>query len=179
MKRSLSISLILVCFLSLTSAAIVSAAGILSGTIKDPKGAVVAGAQISVSNNTTSRNATTDAAGRFKIEGLPPGSYKLSVSSPGFKTAEIPVVIEEARTAAVEIGLEVAGVRAEIAVPGKLGAAANSDPNYRALRDSATIENFTVSNLSLKHDVGTLNLQSGSVSFLPPVMGRVAMAVFV
>jgi hypothetical protein len=179
MKRSLSISLILVCFMSLTSAAFVRAAGILSGTIKDPKGAVVAGALVSVSNDTTSRNATTDAAGRFKIEGLPPGSYKISVTSPGFKTAEIPVVIEEARTAAVEIGLEVAGVRAEIAVPGKAGAAANSDPHYRALRDSATIESFTVSNLLLKHDVGTLNLQSGSVSFLPPVMGRVAMAVFV
>jgi hypothetical protein len=181
MKRSLSISLILVCLLSTSSAAFVSSAGILNGTIKDPRGAVIVGAQISVRNDTTgeSRDTTTDAAGRFKIEGLAPGSYKVTVSSPGFKTAESQVVIEDTRTVAVEIKLEVAGVRTEIAVPGKGGVAANSDPNYRALRDSASFESFTVSNLSLKQDVGILNLHSGSVSFLPPVMGRVAMAVFV
>lgn len=30
----------------------------------------------------------------------------------------------------------------------------------------------------LKRDLGTLNLKSGRISFVPPVLGRVAMAAF-
>lgn len=55
----------------------------------------------------------------------------------------------------------------------------NSDPNYRALRDGKPDRTFTVSNLTLKRDVATIKLTSGRISFIPPVLDRVAIGIFV
>ena len=55
---------------------------------------------------------------------------------------------------------------------------ANSDPNYRALRDGKPTEAYTVENLVLQRDAATITLASGSIGFLPPVLGRHAVAVF-
>src|SRR5262247_4703492 len=55
----------------------------------------------------------------------------------------------------------------------------NSDPNYRALRDGKPDKTFSVSNLTLKRDVATIKLTSGRISFIPPVLDRVAIGVFV
>lgn len=154
--------------------------GALTGTVKDPKGAVVTGAQINLRNaGGETRNAATDGEGRFKIENLAPGSYDLSAERAGFKTAERKVNIESGKTASLEIKLEIAETKAEVTVGAKGSIAPNTDPNYRALRDGAVSETFTVSNLTLKRDVGVITLRSGSISFLPPVLGRVAVGVFV
>ena len=52
------------------------------------------------------------------------------------------------------------------------------DPNYRALREGVPSESYAISNLTLKRDVGTFTLRNGSISFLPPVLGRTAVGVF-
>src|SRR5262249_7620434 len=49
---------------------------------------------------------------------------------------------------------------------------------YRHLRDTGQFESYSVSNLVLKRDVGTLTLTRGLVSFAAPTMGRVVKAVF-
>ena len=183
MKRHLIFSITLVLALSLaTFNAKTSQAqtGIITGTVKDPKGAVVVGAQIIVRNEAVgeTRNATTDGEGRFKIEGLAPGSYNVSAARAGFKTASRTVNIEDGKPAALEIKLEIAETKAEVTIGAKGAIAPNADPNYRALRDGTPSETFTVSNLTLKRDAGVITLRSGSVSFLPPVLGRVAIGVF-
>jgi hypothetical protein len=68
-------------------------------------------------------------------------------------------------------------------VPAILGAQAvsplaNSDANYHALRNAAPQETYRVENIELRRDVATITLRSGELTFLPPVLGRVAMAVF-
>lgn len=55
---------------------------------------------------------------------------------------------------------------------------ANSDENYRALRDGAAGESLRVENIVLKRDAGTITLRSGSISFLPAVLGKVSIGVF-
>lgn len=59
-----------------------------------------------------------------------------------------------------------------------LSAFANSDPNYRALRDGEPKEAIAVQNLTLTRDVATFTLRTGQVTFLRPVLGRRALAVF-
>ncbi len=155
-------------------------AGTISGTVKDPNGAVVAGAQITVRNEATgeTRGATTDGQGRFKIEGLAPGRYAVSIARNGFKTAGRSLAIEGGRAETIEIKLEIAETRAEVSVGAKGSITPNSDPNYRALRDGDLVESYEVSGLTLKRDVGALMLKGGQVSFLPPALGKVAMGVF-
>ncbi len=57
--------------------------------------------------------------------------------------------------------------------------AANSDANYRALRDAQPNESYRAENIELKRDVGKVTLKSGTITFLAPVMNRVTMAVFI
>lgn len=166
---------------ALPSEATQTAAGSISGTVKDPAGAVIVGAQVSIRNDATGevRNTSTSNEGRFKFDNLAPGSYTISVSQTGFKPAERTAVIEPKRPATVEIRLEVAAPREKLEVGAKGAIAPNSEPNYRQLRDGGALETYTVNNLALKRDAGTVTLRSGRVSFLPPVMGRVVRAVFV
>ena len=55
---------------------------------------------------------------------------------------------------------------------------ANADENYIALRNLSLSETYTVSDLTLKRDVGILRLNSGTVSFGQPVLGKTTVAVF-
>src|SRR5262245_382196 len=155
--------------------------GVINGTVKDPNGAVVPGAQVTIRNEATgeTRNATTDKEGRFKIDALLSGRYVVSIARSGFKTADRNISIDGGRTETVEIKLDVAETRAEVSVGAKGSITPNSDPNYRTLRDAKPGETYTVSNLTLKRDVTTIKLTSGRISFISPVLDRVAIGVFV
>lgn len=160
---------------------IAQAAGTIQGIVKDPNGAVVAGAPVAVRHETTgaTQSATTDREGRFTIAGLAPGRYTVSVAARGFKPAEPAVAVEAEKKASIEIRLEVAETRAELSVGAKGAIAANAETNYRALREAKPGETFSVSNLSLKRDIGILMLRSGTITFLAPVLDRPAVGVFV
>lgn len=154
--------------------------GGLTGTVKDPNGAVIPSAQVALRNDATGdvRNVNADNRGNFKSENLTPGNYTVIVTRSGFRNTETKVTIVAKQTATLEIKLEVAETRAEIGVAAKGTIAPNTDPNYRALRDSDLLESYDVSNLTLKRDVGVFTLKQGSVAFLAPVLGRVAVGIF-
>jgi len=63
--------------------------GSISGTVTDPQGAVVSGAQVKATNAETGTTLTTtsDSAGLFRFNLIPAGTYKVEVSAQGFKTA--------------------------------------------------------------------------------------------
>jgi hypothetical protein len=72
--------------------------GGVSGTIYDPKGAVLAGAEVSVVNTATGeiRSATTGSSGEYRISDLPPGVYTVTVTATGFETYKadnVPVAV--------------------------------------------------------------------------------------
>src|SRR4029077_13443678 len=52
-----------------------------SGTVTDPQGLAVKGAKLTITNAGTGaeRAAISDEGGRYKIAGLPPGTYKVSI----------------------------------------------------------------------------------------------------
>ena len=58
------------------------------GEVRDPSGAVVTGATITLAQTSTNlvRTATTAADGQYVIPSLPPGRYRLEVAQAGFKT---------------------------------------------------------------------------------------------
>src|SRR6185369_11639742 len=60
----------------------------IEGTIKDPQGSVVSGAQVAVKSPALGieRTATSDANGFYRVTALPPGNYSITISQTGFST---------------------------------------------------------------------------------------------
>lgn len=63
----------------------------LNGTVKDTSGAVVPGAKATLTNIATGekRTAVSDAVGVFRFVLLPPTTYSLEVTAPGFTTVRV------------------------------------------------------------------------------------------
>ncbi|HEU0122445.1 MAG TPA: TonB-dependent receptor [Bryobacteraceae bacterium] len=61
----------------------------ISGTLADPSGSVIKGAEVSAQNEETSvrRSVHSDEAGRYTVEQLAPGRYQLTAQITGFETA--------------------------------------------------------------------------------------------
>src|SRR5882724_2284474 len=72
--------------------------GSISGTVTDPQGAIIAGAQVKAKNVETGVvfTSTTDSSGLFRLNLLPCGTYNLDVTSQGFKTTSSTGVIVDA-----------------------------------------------------------------------------------
>ena len=74
------------------SAAAFAQAGVstseIKGRVTDPNGAVVAGATVTATDaqKGTTRTATTDTEGEYRLLALPPGTYQLRVQAPGFSS---------------------------------------------------------------------------------------------
>ena len=84
--------------------------GALRGEVQDATAARVAGAQITLQSkgSSTTREATTNERGEFRIEGLLPGSYQVTVSAKGFAaaTADVDVEVSFVRDIAVTLKLQ-------------------------------------------------------------------------
>ncbi len=63
--------------------------GSISGTVADPQGAVVSGAQVKATHTETGTvyTTTSDNSGLFRFNLIPAGTYKVEITGPGFKTA--------------------------------------------------------------------------------------------
>ena len=70
---------------------------VLSGTVADASGKVVADAKISVKNVVTGQttDAQSDLAGLYNVPNLVPGDYEVSVSAEGFGTSVAKVTIAQ------------------------------------------------------------------------------------
>src|ERR1700734_3271376 len=83
--------------------------GALRGEVQDASGARVAGAQITVQSagSSITRGAVANDRGEFRIEGLLPGSYHVSVTAKGFAeaTADVNIAVSVVRDVAVVLKL--------------------------------------------------------------------------
>ena len=60
--------------------------GRISGFVRDPSGAVVPSAKVTVQNNSgVVRQATTNESGYYTITNVPPGLYTMTTEAPGFR----------------------------------------------------------------------------------------------
>jgi Carboxypeptidase regulatory-like domain/TonB dependent receptor/TonB-dependent Receptor Plug Domain len=109
---SVVVSLLLVC-LSLPSVG-QTITGTIAGEVKDSTGAVVSGAAVVAENVNThlTRSATASNMGSFRINELPLGKYKISISAPGFKTTVTNLEVSPSGVTTADIVLQV-GQRTE------------------------------------------------------------------
>jgi hypothetical protein len=85
-----TMALVLLAMLTVVNVAWGQAATSLRGTVTDPSGKAVAGAAVVLSSSEikTARNITTGDQGEYQFLLVPPGTYVLSVTAPGFRRYE-------------------------------------------------------------------------------------------
>ena len=75
----------------------------LVGRIYDASGAVIPGAIVTVTNLSIDRerSASADERGYYRMDGLPPASYRITAKAPGFADVDIPsltLIVGQERT---------------------------------------------------------------------------------
>ncbi|MGH7461504.1 MAG: carboxypeptidase regulatory-like domain-containing protein, partial [Longimicrobiales bacterium] len=96
-----------------------STTGTIFGTITDSTGGVVPGATVTILEISTnqSRETKSNVAGHYQFVSMLPGKYRLTVSMSGFRQAIVQdVVLEVAKSAQVDVRLEVGGVTQTVEV---------------------------------------------------------------
>lgn len=93
--------------------------GTVRGTITDPSGAVVAGAQIVATNTDTgvSTSTVSDQNGFYNIQFLPIGPYKVTATASGFATSSVgPISLQIDQIAKIDIKLQVGQATTSVSV---------------------------------------------------------------
>ena len=123
MKRISSRRLIAIAFgllLVLTQSALAqSGTTTISGHVKDPQGANLPGATVTLyaRERTFSLTTTTDSTGAYRFEKLAPGEYLVEAKAEGFASASArQVVVERGQAATLDVSLELLGVRSTVVV---------------------------------------------------------------
>jgi len=91
----------------------------IEGTVRDPRGAVVPGAQIKAASASLAveRTTTSDEDGFYRIAALPAGVYMVTVSGSGFANSTLQnVELTVNRTVTLDVQLEVGNVTGQISV---------------------------------------------------------------
>jgi hypothetical protein len=95
-------------------------AGIIRGTVTDATGAVVADAQLTITNEETgvlAFTASSDESGRYVAPALKAGGYVIGAEAKGFKKSiRRGIVLEVSQTAVVHVTLDVGQVTETVEV---------------------------------------------------------------
>ena len=105
----LSALLVLLCVPHFLFAQTTVGTGSIVGTMSDPSGAVVSGAQVTVTNVATGQviDLTTNSSGAFNSGALLPGDYKTRITATGFRPIEVPSTVLVGNTATVNVNLQI------------------------------------------------------------------------
>src|SRR5580704_12630884 len=91
---------------------------ILAGSVQDPDGAAVAGAQIALDRPDGSQvtRVLSDGSGTFQFKNVAPGPYVIDVQMAGFRETKVNVPAEGRSRAPLKIVLTIAGVQEQVTV---------------------------------------------------------------
>ncbi|MCA1616957.1 MAG: carboxypeptidase regulatory-like domain-containing protein, partial [Acidobacteria bacterium] len=165
--RRLASSLGLACLLLLLAAP--SAHGqtgggaTLRGVVKDPGGAVVPGATVTLVSTTRGdqREAKSSGDGTYVFTSVDPGTYTVRVAGQGFKISEVAVTLAPSETRGLDIEMEVGGAAEVVSVT-----AEEAPIKTETGEKSETITAKQIDNLSI---IGRSSLEL--LRILPGVVG--------
>ena len=111
-----------------------TASGSISGTVKDPSGAVLPASQIVLQPGAIT--AAANAQGDFIISNLKPGTYTVTVSAVGFTTSTSTVVVNAGVNAILNATLKINSTSQQVVVNGSL------EGDVAAVNEQRTSENI-------------------------------------
>jgi hypothetical protein len=104
----LTFVLVLLCA-NLLSAQSTISSGSIQGTVRDPSGAVIPDAKVTITDKAAAHTVqvTTTSAGTYASGALHPAQYTVRIEAPGFKTTEVQLTVEVGVTAAGNATLQI------------------------------------------------------------------------
>jgi hypothetical protein len=120
-------------------------AGSIVGSVKDPSGAVVANASVTVTDveHGQTVSTTTNADGEFVVSPLRVGRYTVSVQQAGFKKAvSVPVDLDVQQRAALNIVLEVGKISESVVVSSTMPLLESETSELGQVVDSQRVANL-------------------------------------
>jgi hypothetical protein len=130
--------------------------------VKDPQGNLVSGATVTLTDpaKNFTRTQQTNADGAYVFTAIPPGTYKLDVTAPGFKTASATDLVALVDTPTVrDVQLEVGAVSETVVVTSGAEAAINTSD--ASIGNSFERKRIVELPLNANNVVGLLSLQPG------------------
>ena len=102
--------------------------GQLAGSVTDPSGAVIPGATVAIRNLGTNaaRNETTSGNGTYKVTGLEPATYEVTIQSANFQPYTAKVQITVGGHATLDAALSVSSSTTQVEVVGEGGSQVNT-----------------------------------------------------
>lgn len=99
--------------------------GSVQGTVQDPTGAIVSGANVTITQAVTGYNQTakTDAEGNFRLVNIPFNTYSLRVEAAGFQSGTQEIDVESAAPLNANFNLLVGAANATVDVTSEMGSA--------------------------------------------------------
>src|SRR5713226_4247763 len=130
----------------LTFAQTTISTGSIQGTVTDTSGAVVSGARISIRNKETTpaTETTTTSAGTYASGALIPGQYTVRIEAKGFRTVELPVIVEVNTTVAGNAKLTLGQSAEVIEVQGSTLAVNTEQATVQGVLTEQQIENLPI-----------------------------------
>jgi hypothetical protein len=122
-----------------------SPVGSVSGTVKDPSGALIPGVKLTLSNTATNGHwsTTTNTSGEFQFLQLAPAPYSLVAESSGFKKAAVAsVLVQVDQVTHVELAMEVGSLSESVQVEGVAPLLENDKSTMSSVVDTRTIANM-------------------------------------
>ncbi|HEY1984641.1 MAG TPA: TonB-dependent receptor [Terracidiphilus sp.] len=108
-------------------------AGAIHGTVTDPSGAVIPGANVHLTNKVSGldRTATTDPTGQFDIPNVPFNSYQIGISAAGFAPTQQGIDIRSSVGTNLKLILQIAAESQTVTVEaGSAGDLVENDPTF-------------------------------------------------
>src|SRR5580658_4145161 len=131
--------------LLLTASAFAQFGASIQGTVTDKSGAVVSGANVTVTDQATgvSHGAVADASGFYRINELPPGKYRVDVQATSFKkSSRSDVEVSAEQPTPVNITMDTGSANETVTVTGALPALQTEDATIQGTITTAEVENL-------------------------------------
>ena len=143
------------------------ATGAISGTVQDPSGAVVAGADVRITNqdtNAVERTVKTGADGSFTAPLLPAATYRVTVLSSSFAQSDFPdIVVRVTETTRLIAKLRPRTVQENIEVQAEVQQVETTNAATGQAIEASTIRNLPLATQNFQQ---LLTLSSGAQSNL-------------
>lgn len=108
--------------------------GTVSGVIKDQTGAVIPGAEVTLTNTdtTVARTATTNDEGFYRFDAVDLGNYSVSIAAPNFgKATKTGIIVNANQTSAVDADLVPGGQEVVVEVTADAGGQLQTESSVR------------------------------------------------